>query len=31
VKLVVDGKPIEGVIVPFAKPGSTVHIECEAS
>jgi len=31
VKLVVDGKPLEGVIVPFAKPGSTVHIECEAS
>jgi len=31
VKLTVDGKPIEGVIVPFAKPGSTVHIECEAS
>ncbi|HYP99984.1 MAG TPA: glycosyl transferase [Polyangiaceae bacterium] len=30
-KLVVDGKPIEGNIVPFAKPGSTVHIECEAS
>jgi len=31
VKLVVDGKAIEGTIVPFAKPGSTVHIECEAS
>ncbi|HEY0464895.1 MAG TPA: glycosyl transferase, partial [Polyangiaceae bacterium] len=31
VKLTVDGKPIDGVIVPFAKPGSTVHIECEAS
>jgi len=31
VKLTVDGKAIEGVIVPFAKPGSTVHIECEAS
>jgi cellobiose phosphorylase len=31
VKLVVDGKAIDGVIVPFAKPGSTVHIECEAS
>jgi cellobiose phosphorylase len=30
-KLTVDGKPIEGTIVPFAKPGSTVHIECEAS
>ena len=30
-KLVVDGKPIEGNIVPFAKAGSTVHIECEAS
>ena len=31
VKLTVDGKPIDGTIVPFAKPGSTVHIECEAS
>jgi len=31
VKLTVDGKPLEGTIVPFAKPGSTVHIECEAS
>ncbi len=31
VKLSVDGKAIEGVIVPYAAPGSTVNIECIAS
>jgi len=31
VKLTVDGKAIEGVIVPYAPVGSTVNIECEAS
>ena len=31
VKLTVDGKAIEGHLVPYAPPGSTVHIECEAS
>jgi cellobiose phosphorylase len=31
VKLTVDGKAIDGVIVPYAAPGSTVNIECEAS
>ena len=28
-KLVVDGKPIQGDIVPYAAPGSVVAIECE--
>jgi cellobiose phosphorylase len=28
-KLVVDGKPIAGDLVPYAKPGSTVIVECE--
>jgi cellobiose phosphorylase len=28
-KLVVDGKPIVGNLVPYAKPGSTVKVECE--
>jgi cellobiose phosphorylase len=31
VKLTVDGKAIAGHVVPYAKPGSLVHIECEAS
>ena len=31
VKLTVDGKAIAGHVVPYAKPGSVVHIECEAS
>ena len=31
VKLTVDGKAIDGVIVPYAPAGSTVNIECEAS
>lgn len=31
VKLTVDGQPIDGVIVPYAKAGSTVNVECEAS
>ncbi len=30
-KLTVDGKAIQGELVPYAKAGSTVHIECEAS
>ena len=30
VKLKVDGKPIEGHLVPYGKPGSTVEVECEA-
>ncbi len=30
VKLTVDGKAIAGHVVPYAKPGSVVHIECEA-
>jgi cellobiose phosphorylase len=28
-KLVVDGKPVTGNLVPYAKPGSTVKVECE--
>lgn len=28
-KLMVDGKPIQGDIVPYAAPGSVVSIECE--
>jgi cellobiose phosphorylase len=31
VLLTVDGTPIAGHLVPYAKPGSTVIIECEAS
>ncbi|HEY4105747.1 MAG TPA: glycosyl transferase [Polyangiaceae bacterium] len=31
VKLTVDGKAISGHLVPYAKAGSTVNIECEAS
>ncbi|HEY2407463.1 MAG TPA: glycosyl transferase [Polyangiaceae bacterium] len=31
VKLTVDGKAIAGHLVPFAKPGSTVNVVCEAS
>ncbi|MEO6602678.1 MAG: glycosyl transferase, partial [Polyangiaceae bacterium] len=31
VKLTVDGRAIDGVIVPYAAPGSTVNIECVAS
>jgi cellobiose phosphorylase len=30
-KLTVDGKPIEGYVVPYAKAGVTVNIECLAS
>jgi cellobiose phosphorylase len=30
VKLKVDGKPISGHLVPYAAPGSTVEVECEA-
>jgi len=29
-KLVVDGRAIEGTLVPYAAPGSTVVVECEA-
>jgi len=29
-KLVVDGRPIEGTLVSYAAPGSTVVVECEA-
>ena len=29
-KLTVDGKRIEGDLVPYAPPGSRVVIECEA-
>jgi cellobiose phosphorylase len=29
-KLTVDGKPVAGDLVPYAKPGSTVIVECEA-
>ena len=28
-KLTVDGKPIAGDLVPYAKPGSTVIVDCE--
>jgi cellobiose phosphorylase len=28
-KLTVDGKPVSGDLVPYAKPGSTVIIDCE--
>jgi cellobiose phosphorylase len=28
-KLVVDGKPVAGDLVPYAAPGSTVIVECE--
>src|SRR6478609_8283035 len=28
-KLTVDGKPVAGDLVPYAKPGSTVIVECE--
>jgi cellobiose phosphorylase len=31
VKLTVDGQAITGHIVPYAKAGSSVNIECEAS
>jgi cellobiose phosphorylase len=31
VKLTVDGKAIAGHVVPYAKPGTVVNIECEAS
>lgn len=31
VKLTVDGKPLDGNIVPYAPAGATVNIECEAS
>ena len=31
VKLTVDGKALQGELVPYANPGATVHIECEAS
>ena len=30
VTLKVDGKPLSGHIVPYAAPGSTVEVECEA-
>ncbi len=29
-KLVVDGKPIAGTLVPYAKPGAVVVIDCQA-
>ena len=29
-KLVVDGKPVKGDLVPYAKPGSTVIVESSA-
>jgi cellobiose phosphorylase len=28
-RLVVDGKPIEGTLVPYAPPGATVDVACE--
>jgi cellobiose phosphorylase len=28
-RLVVDGRPIEGTLVPYAKPGSVVQVACE--
>jgi len=28
-KLVVDGKPLEGTLVPYARPGSVVKVDCE--
>jgi cellobiose phosphorylase len=28
-RLVVDGKPVDGTLVPYAKPGSVVAIDCE--
>ena len=28
-RLVVDGKPIEGTLVPYAKAGSVVTVACE--
>jgi cellobiose phosphorylase len=30
VRLVVDGRPIEGTLVPYAPAGSTVRVVCEA-
>ncbi|MBN1609389.1 MAG: glycosyl transferase [Polyangiaceae bacterium] len=29
VKLVVNGTPVDGTLVPYAAPGSTVQVECE--
>ena len=29
VKLTVNGKPIDGTVVPYAKPGEKVVVECE--
>jgi cellobiose phosphorylase len=28
-KLKVSGKPVEGTLVPYAKPGETIDVECE--
>src|SRR5439155_26373817 len=28
-KLTVDGKPVQGDLVPYAAPGATVTVECE--
>jgi hypothetical protein len=28
-RLTVDGKPIDGTLVPYAAAGTTVEIECE--
>jgi hypothetical protein len=29
-RLVVDGKPLEGTLVPWAEAGAVVAVECEA-
>jgi cellobiose phosphorylase len=29
-RLTVDGKLVDGDLVPYAKPGATVVVECEA-
>jgi cellobiose phosphorylase len=29
-RLVVDGRPLDGTLVPYAAPGATVVVECEA-
>ena len=27
-RLTVDGKPVDGNLVPYGKPGSTIKVEC---
>jgi hypothetical protein len=30
VRLLVDGKPVAGTLVPYAPPGAVVEVSCEA-